>query len=332
MSTPRESDVAMDGDPLDPYDRYRSGYTLANNQELIFGCLDAAGVESVIEVGSAYGAFTHDLLAWGGDRARVIAIDPLPEPQLRRLAERSPKLELIEQLSTDAIPSLPPLDAYVIDGDHNYYTVSEELRAIERVCEKTTFPLVMFHDVCWPHARRDSYYAPERIPAEHRQPLAHDVCLVPWQEPHEPGIGMRYPCVAAHEGGPGNGVLTAIEDFVAERDGLGFARIPAFFGLGVLWAADAEWAGAVARIVEPLHDHPVLERLEGNRVVQLIQRMSYADQASALADRIGSVEEELRPLLDSRAMVVAEKLSDLKARGGRSPVSRERLRQALNGG
>ncbi len=52
MTLPRESSFATDGDPLDPYDRDRSGYSLANNRELVFGCLDAAGVESVVEIGS----------------------------------------------------------------------------------------------------------------------------------------------------------------------------------------------------------------------------------------------------------------------------------------
>lgn len=328
MTLPRESSFATDGDPLDPYDRDRSGYSLANNRELVFGCLDAAGVESVVEIGSEYGAFTRELLAWAGERARVVAVDPRPMPELYALAERESRLELIEKLSAEAIPALPPLDAYVVDGDHNYYTVTEELTAIERVCADSGFPLVLFHDVCWPHGRRDSYYVPERIPAEHRQPLAHDVYLVPWSGETEPGVGLRYDCVAAHEGGPANGVLTAIEDFIADRDGLSFARVPAFFGFAVLWPSDAEWAPAVAQIVEPLHDHPVLERLEGNRVVQLIERIQLGDKAG----RVYALEAELRPMLDSRAMAVAEKLSDLKARGGWSAVSRERLRRALNGG
>ncbi len=30
-------------------------------------------------------------------------------------------------------------------------------------------PLILCHDVGWPHASRDSYYAPETIPPEHRQ-------------------------------------------------------------------------------------------------------------------------------------------------------------------
>ena len=85
MTLPRESDFATDGDPRDPHDRDRSGYSLANNRELVFGCLEAAGAGSVVEIGSEYGAFTRELLAWAGDRARVIAVDPRPMPELYEL-------------------------------------------------------------------------------------------------------------------------------------------------------------------------------------------------------------------------------------------------------
>jgi hypothetical protein len=277
------------------------------------------------EVGAEYGAFTRELLAWGDGRARVIAIDPLSQPELHAVAEQCPELELIEELSIDAFRSLPRLDAYVIDGDHNYYTVSEELRVIEQTAADGGFPLVVFHDVCWPHARRDSYYAPERIPEQDRQPLANDVLITPWAKPPDPDSGLRYTWVADHDGGPRNGVLTAIEDFIAERGELRFARVPAFFGFAALWPADAPWAAAVAALVEPLHDHPVLERLEGNRVVHLLERMRLEGRAHQLA----KLEAEVRPILDSRAMAIAERLSSLRGRGGEPAVSRARLRDAL---
>ena len=68
MTLPREGDVAVDGDPADPYDRDRSGYSLANNRELLFGCFEAAAATSVVEIGAEYGAFTRELLAWARGR------------------------------------------------------------------------------------------------------------------------------------------------------------------------------------------------------------------------------------------------------------------------
>ena len=60
----------------------------------------------------------------------------------------------------------------MIDGDHNYYTVSEELRLIGERAPGAELPLLLFHDVRWPHGRRDDYFDAEQIPAEARHPVA----------------------------------------------------------------------------------------------------------------------------------------------------------------
>ena len=60
----------------------------------------------------------------------------------------------------------------IIDGDHNYFTVREELRLIGERAPGAELPLLLFHDVGWPHARRDDYHDADAIPAEHRHPVA----------------------------------------------------------------------------------------------------------------------------------------------------------------
>ena len=52
----------------------------------------------------------------------------------------------------------------MIDGDHNYYTVSEELRLIGERAPGSELPLLLFHDVRWPHGRRDDYFDVAQIP------------------------------------------------------------------------------------------------------------------------------------------------------------------------
>jgi hypothetical protein len=313
------------------------GYSLINVRELLFGCLEAAAPASVIEVGAFRGELTAELLRWASTSgARVVAIDPTPEPELAALDEGHLELELIRETSHGALREAPPTDAVIIDGDHNYYTVSEELRLIgERSGEG--FPLVMFHDVAWPHGRRDAYYDPERIPEEHRQPLAHDVTVAPG-EPGIAAVGMHYEWVASREGGPRNGVLTAIEDFAAGRDDLCLAVVPAFFGFGVLWSRDAPWSEAVAEIVGPWDRNPLLERLEANRVGQLVdrrqmiamrERQAHLErQLDALRERLARHEQLLSRMLASRAFGVAEWLSRLSQRG--EPIfSRAEVRRAL---
>jgi hypothetical protein len=303
------------------------GHSLVNNAEILMPCLDATGAQSVIEVGAYAGDVTRLLLGWAsGSGARVVAIDPSPQESLARLAEERSDLELVRETSHDALRHLPPADAVVIDGDHNYYTVSEELRLIEQAAAGGPLPLLMFHDVRWPHARRDHYFAPELIPAEHRQPTVNGGLF-----PGDPGIrddGLPYTSVAIREGGPRNGVLTAVEDFVEAHDGLQLAIVPTFFGLGVVWQRDAPWAEALAEILKPYDRNPVLERMEANRVMHLASMHSQAVQSMVEGQKTARKDALLRLLLESRAFALAERLSRVR-QGGEPPFSRDEIRRLL---
>jgi hypothetical protein len=344
------------------------GYSLANLGELLFGCLDAIGAKSVLEIGAYKGELTSELLDWA-DRsgARIVALDPEPPDELLELEKQRPELELLLKTSHDALREVEFPDAIVVDGDHNYYTLSEELRIVAERIPVAQIPLMMFHDVGWPHARRDTYYVPDRIPEEHRQPLAHEVYL----SPSEPGIsedgGLPYVWAAEREGGPANGTLTALEDFVNAHEGLRLATVPAFFGFGVVWHTDAPWAGAVADLVGPWDRNPLLERLEANRVAQIVERSrdlvrarkvndELADRSRAQGDRLREKEQELHEraatmreldarlrkqekqlaeqrallarMVASRAFAVGEQVSRLR-RGGQPAFSREEIRRVL---
>ena len=315
----------MDPQASDPN---QLGYSLANVAEILFGCLDAAQPASVLEIGAYRGELTAELLEWAaGSGARITAVEPEPPSQLLDLAGAEPALELLRETSHDALRRPDRPDAVVIDGDHNYYTLSEELRLIAERQPGAEMPLVLFHDLCWPHARRDTYYAPERIPERQRRPLVHNAGLAPW----EPGIaahGLPFIWAAAREGGERNGTLTAVEDFIAARDGLQLAVVPAFFGLGVLWHRDAPCAAAVAEVVDPWDRHPVLERLEANRVAHLSSAYIRARELEEERQRRAGLEELLYAILGSSAFALAERLARLRARG-EPTYSRERIRKAL---
>jgi Methyltransferase domain len=309
----------------------RWGHSLTNVAEILFPCLDAAGARSVAEVGAYAGDLTGELIRWA-DRAgaRVIAIDPTPEPQLVELAEQRSDLELIRETSHEALRHLSLPDAVIIDGDHNYYTVREELRLINEKAPGSDIPLLMFHDVGWPHARRDTYFAPERIPEEHRQPLAGPAGLFPGK----PGLvdgALPFDFAAQREGGPRNGVLTAIEDFMNERDGLRLATVPVFFGFGILWHTDAPWADAVAEVVGVWDRNPLLARLESNRLFHLATVHTLYTKTAELEmvrERLARSEELLRALLDSGGLAVADRLAGLR-HPGRPHSWREQVRSVL---
>jgi hypothetical protein len=319
---------------IDPYanDPGRWAHSLQNLAEILLPCLDVAGARSVVEVGAYAGDLTGVLVDWAaGAGARVIAIDPSPQERLVRLADERAELELVRETSLAALPRLAPADAVIIDGDHNHYTVSEELRLIAEA-SAPELPLLIFHDVGWPHARRDDYYAADQIPAERRQPIHEGGGL----HPEEPGIrfgGLPYRGAAAREGGPGNGVLTAVEDFVAAREGVRLAIVPAFFGLGVAWSTDAPWAGAIAELLEPWDRNPLLARLEANRVFHLAEAHLQVVHAALAQQKAARQEAVLRRLLDSSAFALAERLSRLRRRAGVAPdqsvVSKDEIRRVL---
>ena len=184
-----------------------------------------------------------------------MAIDPTPHAQLVELSEKRPELDLIREGSHEALRHIPLPDAVIIDGDHNYYTVSDELRLIDEMVAGGKFPLLMLHDVGWPHGRRDAYWQPDRIPAEHRQPIIER----PFIFPGDPGVvesGMPMYAAAEREGGARNGVLTALEDFLDRREDLRLAILAPFFGFAVVWHPDAPWAPALAGFLEPWDRNP----------------------------------------------------------------------------
>ncbi len=320
----------------DPYenDPGHWGASLVNAAEILFPCLDAAGAKSVAEVGAYAGDLTGELIKWA-DRsgARVIAIDPTPEPQLVELAEERADLELIRETSHEALRQLELPDAVIIDGDHNYYTVSEELRLIGEKAPGAELPLLMFHDVGWPHARRDTYFAPEQIPEEHRQPIAEPAGLFPG----DPGVvegALLFHYGAEREGGPRNGVLTAIEDFIeGPARASGSRRSPCSSASGSCGIPRRRGRAPWREIVEPWDHNPLLARLEANRV--FTWRRCTRDRANArlewrlarIESRLARQEQLLNALLDSGALAMADRsprcatrAGDLVARSGQQVV------------
>ncbi|HET6967273.1 MAG TPA: CmcI family methyltransferase, partial [Ornithinibacter sp.] len=149
------------------------------------------------------------------------------------------------------------MDAALVDGDHNWFTVYHELRMFAETAkkEKRPLPVLVLHDVSWPYGRRDLYYAPDRIPAESRQPYRRAGMRPGTSRLFGTG-GMNLTMAnAEHEGGPRNGVRTALDDFVAEHpEPIRVVVLPIYYGLAI--AADER----------TLQQHPalaeILDRIE----------------------------------------------------------------------
>jgi hypothetical protein len=193
-----------------------------------------------LEIGAFEGEHTQLLLDHCESvDGTMIVIEPTVRPPLRRIVEKSKRVSLLAETSHAALPHLDaPVDAVLLEGDLNYHTVYVDLKGIGRLSDRmsTHFPLVIFASASWPYARRDMYYSPESLPFG----TSHDYArkgLTPWSAGLEDGM-INYPFAnATMEGGPKNGVLTAVEDFVREtRPPLSLFSLPMNHGLGIIFS------------------------------------------------------------------------------------------------
>ena len=200
--------------------------------------IDAAAPARVLEIGAEFGWNTRVLLERGRTAGFFLDIvDPAPHPAFHEeLAKFDGGYAFHAAKSLDVISLLPAADFVLLDGDHNWYTVYHELQALflRAHVAGVAPPIVVMHDLAWPYARRDMYYDVTAIVEGERHPYARRG-FVPGQSAlTEHGINGHF-ANALHEGGPRNGVLTAVEDFItASGQDVLFRRLPFFNGLGIL--------------------------------------------------------------------------------------------------
>ena len=258
--------------------------------------LEARAPDVVVEIGVLGGGTTVKLLDFAEAHDVVVhAIDPAPADNgliedLRRRHE--PRFIFHREKSLDALPRIDEPHVVLIDGDHNWYTVLGELRVLAaRAAEHGwRFPLTFLHDVDWPYGRRDSYYDPDAIPAEHRQAFRRGG-LVYGESELSPERGINIAAKnATEEGTPRNGVRTAVEDFLAETDlDLVFKSVTGYNGLGIIVAREdldgngrlraavaelesPEWLSRHCRRLEEARIHHLIESSELRRAMRALER------------------------------------------------------------
>lgn len=256
---------------------------------LILPCLEIAEAKSVCEIGAEFGGMSKRLADYCARQGgRLTSIDPHPKPEFLTWVQEHSAVDHLASTSLEALPGLSGIDAFVVDGDHNYYTVLNELRLIESLCRAEGRPMLVFlHDVGWPCDRRDLYYSPDSIPEAHRHPYHWDAGITLDDSGHRMHRGFRG-CgnwaPALHAGGPKNGVLTAIDDFTddmrAEGRLMAYANLPAVFGLGVLFDAQAPFAERLSTLLLPHHNNPLLAELELNRLRNYLAVIDWQDRAA----------------------------------------------------
>jgi hypothetical protein len=190
-------------------------------------------------------------------------------------------------LKLNCIHKTGRVETWFVDGDHNWYTVFNELKLIDALAQKNQIPaLIYLHDISWPCGRRDMYYNPSQIPPEFVQPHSAELGITLETMATQTGA-LKGPHWALKEGGPKNGVLTAVEDFISTtKTEYHWFNIPAILGLGVLIDVKHPLANIIAEFYKPYHNNPVMEMCERDRVSQYIYAVQLSDRLKKIAGMV----------------------------------------------
>lgn len=267
---------------------------------LIEPILTAFPARRICEIGVAEGAFTARLLAWGREHGcAYVGVDPTMDLTTAGPvsgAERARDCEMRKDHSLAVLPTLDRCDAYFLDGDHNFFTVRNELTLIAAAAQGVDAgrpgPVVFVHDVGWPWGRRDMYYLPSVVPADARQTWSETLGVSLEGDDLIDG-GLREPgryAIAVSAGGARNGVLTAVEDFLAGPEGADWSAIilPVAYGLAILCRpGDALLTAACREALQALQKAaattaPLFQACEQN-YLQLYLHGEYAQHQAATA-------------------------------------------------
>jgi hypothetical protein len=277
-------------------------------RKVIRPIIDAAGAKSIMEIGAEAGTSTKVLLRYVREKnGHLYCIDPVPDFDYEEFKSNNKDvLTFYKDLSLNVLPCHQRFDVAMIDGDHNWYTVYNELRQIEKIHDYDPLaqPIMFIHDIGWPYGRRDLYYNPDNIPEEFHQPHERKGMLPKRSELVE-GNGMNLELWnACHEGGARNGVLTGVEDFLNESSlEYEFIRLPLYYGLGILITRE--------RLIESKNLQAVIDQMrtaagyrelvevaEHLRIVDGVMMQAISRKLRGAEQRIEQLENELSKASD----------------------------------
>jgi glycosyltransferase involved in cell wall biosynthesis/GT2 family glycosyltransferase len=275
--------------------------------------LEATSGRTIVEVGAYRGQLTERLVEFAQRSGAVVhSIDPAPAFDVDAWLERHGEhLVFHRARSLNVLDRLKGVDVALVDGDHNWFTVRNELLLLERRAleDGAVPPVVALHDVDWPYGRRDLYYDPESIPAGRRQPYARRGMLPDQGELVEKGGLNEHLFNAIYDHGVENGVQTAIESFTAESKlEWSFRAVHGFHGLGVLFpAARLEGSSRLRRFHDHLRSADFLDdhllNVERGRIDSEIERALAGRKLAATRaalDKLSQEHSQLATRLDDR--------------------------------
>ncbi|RSK28670.1 glycosyltransferase [Bacillus sp. HMF5848] len=261
---------------------------------------EAHNVKDVVEVGSQYGKNTKQLLEYISEKeGQLFCIDPAPLFDTVEFEKEYSNFKFYKELSLSALPLIENYDAVLIDGDHNWYTVYNELKIIEKNFNgKNKFPLVLIHDIGWPYGRRDLYYNPENIPLAYQQPYKKLGITTDSSSLVENGFNSHLNN-AIYENNPQNGVLTAVEDFINESElNLKLLKIEGLHGLGVIINSGEE------QVAKLFTAEKLIEVVEKERITLMIENNRLKNEINSVNEKMTELKGTLIDELDKNQTLI----------------------------
>ena len=271
--------------------------------------IEALQPKRLLEIGAEFGWNTRHVLEFcRRTGAHLDVIDTVPLQSLRDTLAPYGEAEVTLHVakSVDVVGRLAPYDFILLDGDHNWRTVYSELTLLYGVADRAGVapPVVVAHDCAWPYARRDMYYNPDDWREVERQPYAYRGVRPGEPELVDRGLNARF-ANALVEGGPENGVLTAIQDFVASRGRVSLHVLPFYNGLGILVPDSRRTPEAEALIARFFGPEMMLNRCRALEEDGMKVRVDLAEHERLLTQRTEALVRARR-MLEQRATRIAE--------------------------
>lgn len=250
-------------------------HSVSSFSEIIEKVLIRVSPKVVLEIGFEGGGSSKQLAKYAYDTdSQLLIVDPAPrEDPLEVLAEFSNNFSFHRDLSVNVLVD-KKADLYLIDGDHNYWTVKNELN---QIFQANPHAWVMLHDVGFPWGRRDMYYNPGALPPEY----VHEYTYVDGVDSNgglvEKGgfRGCGEYAISKKSGGLKNGVLTAVEDFMKGKDFLFFDYIEPVFGFGVICPFDEK--DFLLKVLFP-YKNQLIRNMEKNRLELYLRVIELQDE------------------------------------------------------
>jgi len=236
----------------------------------------------------------------------VAVVARSPSLAVRAAVAANPALELV--------PDPPAADLYVLTGETGYHGT---LRDLERVLAEAPDAVVLVGNLLWPGGRRDVLSGVGAVGPSVLQ-----------DELSRAGLGAGAVDAAEVAGGEENGVLTAVEDALAETgDTWTLGIVPVLGGLGVLARDDAWFAEGLWETLLPWTTSELLAGLERARVA-LLSRVLELEHATTAAARDAARQQNRLTRCLRELDAAWDEIAELRSV---APAPRDSLRTRVRG-